>query len=182
MPLYRSSLCFAFLLLATRLVGQLEVNPYVGLFSGDNQLTLIGPTDGVDVYDAQRFAVGLDVLFGAGQLAPSAGVLFRPGRYESSTAETFSQHRLQVPLGLAYRVIAPDWDINLVPSLAVVPGFTFGDGPEGNDPISWSGRGGVRLYLDWFTVGVHYFRTFTDTFAVGEHQEGRVLYTVGARF
>ncbi|WP_116107455.1 hypothetical protein [Lewinella sp. IMCC34191] len=182
MPLYRSLLFGVLWLFAAPAAGQLELNPYVGLFSGENQLTLIGATDGLDIYDAQRYAVGLDVLFGAGQLAPTAGLLYRPGKYESRTAEDFTQHRLHVPLGLAYRVIAPDFDINLVPALAVVPGFRFGDGPANDQSISWSGRAGIRVYLDWFTLGVHYFRTFTDSFSTGEHREGRVLYTVGARF
>ncbi|PPK88541.1 hypothetical protein CLV84_1509 [Neolewinella xylanilytica] len=161
---------------------QLEYHPYFGLFSGDAQISLIGDDDGVDVFDGQRYAVGLDVLVGAGQLAPSVGLLFRPGRYESPTAEPFSRHRLQLPLGLAYRVLPPAFDINLVPSVAIIPGLALGDGVGEDRSVDWSGRIGIRLCIDWFTCGAHYFRTFTDPFPGGEHEAGRVLYTVGARF
>ena len=179
-----SSVLLLLSLLATAATGraQIEYNPYVGLFSGDNRIELVGPTDGVDVFEGQRYAVGADFLFGAGQLAPSAGILFRPGRYESTTAESFTRHRLQLPLGLAYRVIAPDWDINLVPSVAVVPGLILGDGVGEENGVHWSGRAGVRLYLDWATLGVHYFRGFGDPLPRGEHEEGRMLYTIGLRF
>ena len=171
-------------LLAASAIGraQIEFNPYVGLFSGGNRIELVGPTDGVDVYDGPQYAVGADFLFGAGQLAPSAGVLFRPGRYESPTAESFTRHRLHLPLGLAYRVIAPDWDINLVPSLAVVPGLILGDGVGEERAVDWSARAGIRLYLDWASLGVHYFRGLGDPLPRGEHEEGRMLYTIGLRF
>ena len=161
---------------------QIEYNPYVGLFAGENRIELLGPTDGLDVYEGPQYAVGADFLFGAGQLAPSAGVLFRPGRYESTTAESFTRHRLQLPLGLAYRVIAPDWDINLVPSLTVVPGLILGDGVGSERTLNWSARAGIRLYLDWVSLGVHYFRGLGDPLPRGEHEEGRMLYTVGLRF
>ena len=181
----RTSTLLPFLFLLTVAAAgraQVEYNPYVGLFSGDNRIELLGPTDGVDVYEGPRYAFGADFLFGAGQLAPSAGILFRPGRYESTTAASFTRHRLHLPLGLAYRVIAPDWDINLVPSLAVVPGLILGDGVGEERRLDWGARAGIRLYLDWATVGVHYFRGFGDPLPEGEHEEGRMLYTIGLRF
>ncbi len=163
-------------------LAQIEVNPYLGIFSGGNELRLFNDNDGLDVYEGQQYAIGLDALFGAGHLAPTAGLLFRPGQFESETAESFTLHRLHLPLGLAYRVLAPDFDINLVPSAAIVPGLVFGEGGDLEHTLDWTARAGVRLYLDWFTLGAYYFKSFTDHYPSGEHEEGRMLYTLGVRF
>ena len=182
---YRIALFLFCLLFGPALSAQIEYNPYAGILTGKERLRFTGPTDDVTVYESSDWVVGADLLFGSGQLAPLAGVFYRSGSYTAPGGEGLAYHRLHLPLGVAYRLLAPDFDINLVPSLAVAPGVVLGDDTNlSNDPdIDWSGRAGAVLYLDFVTVGVDYLRSFTTHFADADGEKrGRWLLTLGIRW
>lgn len=168
-------------LLSPAAFSQVEYHVQTGLFTGTNEVALLSVDDAVDVYTGTRYVVGVETLFGSGQVAPLAGLLFQPGRYRSPTAEDFAFHRLYAPLGVAYRLLSPQFDLNFVPSVAAVPAISFGDGAEG-EGLSWNGRVGAALLLDWFTLGAYYWRSFGDGFGSKEHSGGRALLTAGVRF
>ena len=169
------------LLTAGPAAAQIEWHPYAALFTGDRSVERGGGADAVVVYEGQRTALGLETQFGGGQLTPLAGVLYRPGSYRTGTDAGFDFHRLHLPLGLGYRLLSPQFDINIFPSVAVVPGLPFGDAVEG-DGLSWSGRFGAGLYLDWFTLSAYYWHDFTDALDGEVPGGGRALLTLGARF
>ena len=160
---------------------QIEWHPYVGLFTGDRSVERGSGNDATVVFEGQRLALGLETQFGSGQLTPFGGVLYRPGAYRTDGDAGFDFHRLHVPLGLGYRLLSPQFDINVFPSVAVVPGLSFGDAAEG-EGVSWSGRVGAGLYLDWFTLGLYYWRDFGDPLGGELPAGGRTLLTAGARF
>lgn len=174
------SLLFLFLV-AGPAAAQIEWHPYAGLFTGDRSVRRVTGNDAVVVYEGQRTALGLEAQFGAGQLTPFGGLLYRPGAYRTGSDAGFDFHRLHLPVGLGYRLLSPQFDINLFPSAAVVPGLPFGDATEG-ERVGWSGRFGLGLYLDWFTLSAYYWHDFTEPLG-GELPAGtRTLLTVGARF
>ena len=165
---------------------QVELNPYVGLITGDRRVELLQPTDGVFVYEGNRLQVGVDALFGAGQLAPLAGLSYRMSSYESEQAASFDYGRLRLPLGLAYRVLAADFDINLVLSAAVAPGLALGDERTETvllveNKVDWRGRGTATFYLGAVTLGLQYGQTlFGSADALGQTND--FVVTLGARF
>ena len=166
---------------------QVELNPYVGLITGDRRVELIQPTDDVFVYEGNRLQLGVDALFGAGQLAPLAGLSYRMSSYESEqAAASFDYGRLRLPLGLAYRVLAADFDINLVFSAAIAPGLALGDDRTEtvllvDNRVDWRGRGAATFYLGTVTLGLQYGRTlFGSADALGP--TGDFVVTLGARF
>ena len=170
-----------FFLTAGPVAAQVEWHPYAGLFTGGRSVERVAGNDAVVVYEGQRTAVGLEAQFGAGQLTPFGGLLYRPGAYRTGTDAGFDYHRLHLPLGVGYRLLSPQFDINLFPSVAVVPGLAIGDAAEG-ESLSWSGRFGAGLYLDWFTLSAYYWHDFTDALGGELPAGGRALLTLGARF
>ncbi|THH40457.1 hypothetical protein [Neolewinella litorea] len=159
--------------------GQVEVNPYVGFVPGKDRLS----TTGGDL-KGSRYLLGIDALLGAGQLAPLGGLFYVQQRYEGGASGDFSYGRVHLPLGVAYRLLAPDFDLNLVPSLALAPGLTLGSdaAPDFMRELDWSLRAGARLYLDTVTVGVHYLLSLTDHYPEGKEDPAGVVLTLGARF
>ncbi len=125
------------------------------------------------------------MLVGAGQLAPLAGLVYRPNSYESGAGEVFNYGQISLPLGLAYRILTADLDINLVLHAAVVPGFAFGDDTVAGNTIDhgldWRGRGGVTLYLGTLTLGGQYLHGFAEDGLPGG-RSGTFVLTLGGRF
>ncbi|CAH0999308.1 hypothetical protein LEM8419_00606 [Neolewinella maritima] len=166
--------------------GQVEINPYLGVLTGDRQIDLVQPADDVFTYTGDRLLLGADVLFGAGNLAPLVGLSYQFSRYETEQAPAFDYGHLRLPLGLAYRLLPADLDLNVVLTVAVAPGLSLGDDRTetvtfDQSTIDWAGRGAVTLYLDLFTVGIQCMRGFS---ASGTTQELATYLglTAGARF
>lgn len=180
---------FFFLLLvgcAPRLTAQVEFNPYGGILTGRESLRFVGPTDAVTEYGGRDWIVGTDLLFGAGQLAPLAGLLYRSGSLDGPGGESFAYDRLYLPIGVGYKLLSPDFDINLVPTLAVAPGLVVNDGTSFADDrsLTWNGRAGARLFLDFVSLGVDYLHDFSaPRFPEAEgERRGRWLLSVGLRW
>lgn len=175
-----------FLLLALRpAAAQIELNPYLGFSPGDDRLSLPATADNpAESFEGHRYFLGADALFGANQLAPLAGAVYVHQRYSGSGGTDFSYGRIQIPLGLAYRLLAPDFDINLVPSLAVVPGLNLGTSaaPAFQRDLDVSLRAAVRLYLDDWTLGTQYWWNFTDHYPAGAETPAGWVLTAGMRF
>ena len=165
---------------------QVELNPYVGLITGDRTVDLVQPTDGVFTYEGNRWQLGVDALFGAGQWAPLAGLSYRMSGYESGQAASFDYGRLRLPLGVAYRVLAADFDINLVLSAAVAPGLALGDDRTEtvilvDNKVDWRGRSAATFYLGTVTLGLQYGQTlFGSADALGQTND--FIVALGARF
>ena len=165
---------------------QIEFNPYVGLITGDRTVDVVQPNDEVFSYKGDRLQLGIDALFGAGQLAPLVGLSYRTNSYDSEQAASINYARLRLPLGLAYRVLAADFDINLVLSAAIAPGLALGDERTETvvlreNSIDWLGRGGATLYLGSITLGLQY----GVVLSANDHPLGRdndFALTLGARF
>ncbi|NJB86509.1 hypothetical protein GGR26_002277 [Lewinella marina] len=178
----RYPLFFLALLSLSPLAAQVEVNPYIGYLLGEDRLT-VGEGGSVREFTGTRYAVGVDALLGARQLAPSGGLLYVHRKFSGDGGTDFSYGSVHLPLGLAYRVLPPDFDLNLVANLAVAPGWVAGGGTapgfEGN--LDWSLRGGVRLYLDYVTLGVHYFGSFTDHYPPDREVVPQWMLTLGIR-
>ncbi len=180
-------LTYLFIVFATATgSAQVELNPYVGLITGDRTIDLVQPTDDIFTYEGDRWQLGIDALFGAGQLAPLVGLSYRMSSYESKQAASFDYGRLRLPLGLAYRVLAADFDINLVLSVAIAPGLALGDDRtetvilfENN--IDWRGRAAATFYLGSVTLGLQYGQNVSspeNSFG----PNGDFTLTLGARF
>ena len=164
---------------------QLEFNPYLGLATGKESIQLTAPNDAVNTYHADRFMLGLDVLIGARKLAPLVGIQYHPSTYESGTAAGFRYDRITLPVGLAYRVLEADFDINIVFHAAVAPGLTWGDGEaagmEIDQGFNWSARGGATLYLGTVTLGAQFVRHLPAD-GYRRLRAGTFMVTLGARF
>ncbi|WP_116125096.1 hypothetical protein [Lewinella sp. IMCC34183] len=182
---FRLILYVVTVLSGSALPAQIEYNPYGGLLTGTERLTFVSPVDAVEVYESSDWVGGVDLLFGSGQWAPLAGVLYRAGSYDGPAGDGLAYHRLYVPLGVAYRLLTPDFDINLVPHVAIAPGLVLGDDTNlSTDPdLHWNGRAGVRLYLDFVSLGVDYLRAFTTHFPDGSGEKpGRLVLSLGLRW
>ncbi len=166
-------------------LAQLQVNPYVGLATGNQSVALATPTDGLENYAGDRLLVGVDVLAGAGQWAPLAGLVYRPTTYESDAGEVFNYGHIYLPLGIAYRLLAADFDINVLLHGALAPGISFGDGMASGTCIdhglNWLGRGGVTLYLGTVTLGGQFVHSFGEDGLIGS-RGGTFVLTLGGRF
>ncbi len=164
---------------------QLELNPYFGLATGDQAVTLPSANDAPVSYAGDRFLLGVDVLVGAGQLAPLAGLVYRPNSYENEAGDVFNYGHISLPLGLAYRMLAADFDVNLVLHAAIVPGLAFGDdavaGSAIDHGLDWRGRGGVTLYLGTLTLGGQYRYAFGQD-RLPQGRSGTFVLTLGGRF
>ena len=174
-----------FLLLFGPLSAQVEWNPYVGLLTGDREVYNTSALDVVNVYTGDRLLLGADALIGSGQLAPLVGLSYQPNSFEDALRNTFDYHHLQLPLGVAYRLIDPSWDINLLLSAAAAPRLTFGDESVrevlGDDGVNWLGRGGVTLFIDFVSLGFQYQYKFRDP-EPGHGPRAATAITLGARF
>ena len=178
--------CFIVACATAFVSAQVELNPYVGLITGDRSVDLVQPTDDVFTYTGDRWHLGVDALFGAGQLAPLVGLSYRMSSYESEQAASFDSGRLRLPVGVAYRLLAADFDINLVLSAAVAPGLALGDERTEtvilfDNDIDWRGRAAATFYLGSITLGLQYGQTLsapTHTFG----PDNDFTLTLGTRF
>ncbi|MBB4079304.1 hypothetical protein GGR28_001924 [Lewinella aquimaris] len=178
---YLTSLAF-WLIFTAPAFAQIEVNPYIGLATGSQEVQLPGPTDIFETYTGDHLLAGVDLLFGAGQLAPLAGIAYRPNTYENQAGRAYSDHRLSLPLGAAYRILAADFDLNLVFHAAVVPGMFWGDDPAGDDRgVDWAARGGLTLYLGTVTVGGQYYWNLGED-PLEITRTNAFILTMGGRF
>ncbi|MCP9236430.1 hypothetical protein [Lewinella sp. JB7] len=173
------------LLFAAPASAQIEFSPYIGLATGDQSVELVRPTDNFDRYAGDRLLAGFDLLFGAGQLVPVAGLAYRPTTYEESGGEDFRYDRLTLPLGFAYRLLAADFDINVVLHAAALPGISWGDdsasGQTLDHGLHWGARGGLTLYLGTVTLGGQYLIDVGRSGPVGGAGTTFVV-TAGGRF
>lgn len=173
---------FAFFLLFAPLglLSQVQYNPYAGLFAGDQSTSFVLDADGFVGADGRRYAFGADFLVGRNNLAPAFGVLYRPNRFESEEYAGRNFHELFVPLGLAYRLLPAALTYNIVPSLMAVPRLRF-DNPSG-DALAWGARAGLTLYIDWVTVGTHFYYDISDSGPGVDYNRNQWLISLGGRF
>ena len=181
----RYPLFLTMLLTASTLWGQLEFTPYLGVVLGDRAVLITEPLDELTAYTGDRLLLGADVLFGGGALAPLVGVAFQPNSYVSADGtRDFRYHHLQLPLGLAYRLLPADLDLNLLLTAALGPGLRLGDESTGtvlldDAGVAWMGRGGILLYIYSATVGVQYRHQLNTGLP---QRSGQWAVTAGLRF
>jgi len=173
-------------LLPAPTAAQLEVNPYVGILNEANEYIDRSVDNAATVYaNDRKYALGADALFGAGRVAPLAGILFIHRRYAAAGTGDFTDDRLLIPLGAAYRLRHPATSFNILLSAAAVPGFSLSgdDTPisEARDGISWGLRGGAVLTFDFITAGVYYYRDLGDA-PLGQSPKGSLIFALGGRF
>jgi hypothetical protein len=152
------------------LSAQVESHPYLGVSSTGRALQTVGPADAPLSLDTDQYLLGLDLHFGRRSLTPLAGLGYRLLTAEPGPDESLNYHVLSLPLGLAYRLLPADLDLNLVPHLALLPTYTwetFDRGSAGYG-LDVGLRTGVSAYLHWATLGVQYRYRFT-----GEGPESR---------
>ena len=190
--MFLPKLCAAALVsLPLFLSAQFEFNPYVGLLGGEaGTLVTVGPTDGpVDLEVEGGYVLGLRVMYGAGQLVPLVGASYtrRSTRQPEGLLIDGTDERWRGELGLAYRLRPAHTSFNLVPSLAAVLYDRKRDDAglidSGGGGTGFQVRVGADLYLDFITLGVHYFPAFNEPSAPAPVPSARVWnFTLGGRF
>lgn len=167
------------------LSAQVEWHPYAGLVTGDRAVTLTEPDDALTTYTGDRLLVGADLLFGGRSLAPLVGVAYQPNTYVTRDGDrSFAYHHLQLPLGVAYRLLPADLDLNLLLTAAIAPGLRLGDKDTetvllDDKAIAWMGRGGIVLCIYSATLGVQYRHQLNTGLP---QRSGAWALTAGLRF
>jgi hypothetical protein len=177
-------LLLSLMALSPRLLAQIEFHPYLGLSVQDVELRTTDAAGTNFSLPTDQYLGGLEAHLGRRLLTPLFGLSYR---YLSADTDALPEggrldyHVVSLPLGMAYRLLPADLDINLVPQLALLPTYSFLRGESGQTDygLGWSLRAATSVYLDWATLGLQYRYRLSDDGP--QDRRGILLFTLGIR-